>query len=67
MRRLPFTLRLALGISALAGAAATLFPVRAADRGDARPLPFLSDDYPKALGEARARARPLFIEAWAPW
>ncbi len=35
--------------------------------GDPRPLPFLSDDYPAALGDARARGLPLFIEAWAPW
>lgn len=30
-------------------------------------LPFIEDDYPKALAEARATHRPLFIEAWAPW
>ena len=30
-------------------------------------LPFVSDDYPKALAEARAQRLPLFIEAWAPW
>ena len=30
-------------------------------------LPFVEDDYPKALAEARARKLPLFIEAWAPW
>ncbi|MGE5125957.1 MAG: hypothetical protein ACM3PV_06685 [Betaproteobacteria bacterium] len=36
-------------------------------RCDARPLPFLSDDYAKALADARARSLPLFIEAWAPW
>ena len=30
-------------------------------------LPFLADDYDKALAEARARRVPLFIEAWAPW
>lgn len=30
-------------------------------------LPFISDDYPKALAEARARKLPIFIEAWAPW
>jgi hypothetical protein len=30
-------------------------------------LPFIEDDYPKALQEARARKLPLFIEAWAPW
>ena len=32
-----------------------------------RVLPFISDDYPKALAEARARKLPIFIEAWAPW
>ncbi len=32
-----------------------------------RVLPFISDDYPKALAEARTRKLPIFIEAWAPW
>ena len=30
-------------------------------------LPFINDDYGKALAEAKARNLPLFIEAWAPW
>jgi len=30
-------------------------------------LPFVEDDYARALAEARARKLPLFIEAWAPW
>ena len=30
-------------------------------------LPFISDDYTKALAEARSQKLPLFIEAWAPW
>jgi len=30
-------------------------------------LPFVEDDYGRALAEARARKLPLFIEAWAPW
>jgi hypothetical protein len=34
---------------------------------EGRALPFIADDYAKALGEARARSLPLFIEAWAPW
>jgi len=59
MRRLA-PLALLLGLAAAA-------PLGAADHGDARPLPFVADDYEKALGDARARARPLFIEAWAPW
>ena len=30
-------------------------------------LPFIEDDYGKALAEAKAKKLPLFIEAWAPW
>jgi hypothetical protein len=60
MRRLaPLALLVALG--AAAPAAGSL-----AER-EGRALPFIADDYAKALGEARARSLPLFIEAWAPW
>ncbi len=30
-------------------------------------LPFLEDDYGRALSQARERGVPLFLEAWAPW
>lgn len=30
-------------------------------------LPFIEDDYGKAIAEAKERNLPLFIEAWAPW
>lgn len=30
-------------------------------------LPFIQNDYDRALAEARARKVPLFIEVWAPW
>jgi hypothetical protein len=30
-------------------------------------LPFIADDYPKALAEAKASKKPIFFEAWAPW
>ncbi len=30
-------------------------------------LPFIHDDYPKALAEAKQRGKPLFVDAWAPW
>ncbi|MHB8420414.1 MAG: hypothetical protein ACYDCL_20265 [Myxococcales bacterium] len=33
----------------------------------AGPLPFVQNDYPAALAQARSRGLPLFIEAWAPW
>jgi tetratricopeptide (TPR) repeat protein len=35
--------------------------------GPAEALPFIEDDYPKALSEARARHLPLFVDTWAPW
>jgi hypothetical protein len=30
-------------------------------------LPFVEDDYERALAEARARKVPIFVETWAPW
>ncbi len=30
-------------------------------------LPFIEDDYSRAIAEARARNVPIFLEAWAPW
>ena len=30
-------------------------------------LPFIEDDYSRALAEARARHVPIFVETWAPW
>ncbi len=28
---------------------------------------FVEDDYPRALAQAKASGKPLFIDAWAPW
>ncbi len=28
---------------------------------------WISDDYPRALAEAKARKVPIFVDAWAPW
>jgi len=30
-------------------------------------LPFVHDDYPKALALARARQVPILADVWAPW
>jgi tetratricopeptide (TPR) repeat protein len=30
-------------------------------------LPFIEDDYSRALAAAKARNVPLFVDAWAPW
>ena len=30
-------------------------------------LPFIVDDFPSALAQAKERDLPLFVETWAPW
>src|SRR3954452_13495376 len=43
----------------------------AADAGSGKALPsavpFIEDDYPRALALARNTGKPLFVDAWAPW
>jgi hypothetical protein len=41
--------------------------VSAALGASATALPFINDNYPKALGEAKQRKLPIFVEVWAPW
>jgi hypothetical protein len=31
------------------------------------PLPFIEDDYARAVAEAKSRGLPLFVDTWAPW
>lgn len=40
---------------------------RAAAHAAALAVPFLEDDYTRAVAQARERRVPIFIEAWAPW
>lgn len=51
--------------SLLFAAALTVPLVAAAEVREA--LPFIEDDYPRALAEARTRKLPLFVDSWAPW
>ncbi|RKH37302.1 thioredoxin family protein [Corallococcus sicarius] len=39
----------------------------AADTHAEGPLPFIADDYARALAEAKAKGVPLFVDTWAPW
>jgi hypothetical protein len=46
-----------LGVSSVAAAADAAKGV----------LPFIDDDYGRAVAEAKQRKLPIFVEAWAPW
>lgn len=62
------TILLAALVSSAAPAqmsAAPAAPAKAAAKPEV--LPFISDDYARAVAEAKARGVPIFIEAWAPW
>lgn len=41
--------------------------IGAAPKPGASVLPFIHDDYPKALAEAKARNVPIFVETSARW
>jgi hypothetical protein len=41
--------------------------VPAGDSHTSEALPFIEDDYPRALADAKARHVPIFVDAWAPW
>jgi hypothetical protein len=41
-----------------------LTPCRA---GAGAHLPFINDNYSKAVEQAKQRKLPIFVEVWAPW
>ncbi len=49
-------------VAALVMASAMAGSAMAADT-----LPFIEDDYAKAMARAKAKNVPIFVEAWAPW
>ncbi len=49
-------------------AAAKRSPAHAAHKAPAHGvLPWVEDDYAKALSAAKAKDVPIFVEIWAPW
>ncbi len=30
-------------------------------------LPFVENDFTKAVAQAEAKKKPIFVDAWAPW
>jgi len=66
----PAVLVLALALSASSALAATTPATAPAPKTRAHPkpvVPFIEDDYARAVDEAKARKVPIFVEAWAPW
>jgi hypothetical protein len=53
--------------AAALAAAWTLLGAGSADPGPRSAVPFIADDYPSAVAQARAKKLPIFVEAWAPW
>ena len=57
---------LALGMVSGRVTTATAAPAAAAP---ARPmvLPWIEDDWTRAVAQAKQRKLPIFVESWAPW
>jgi tetratricopeptide (TPR) repeat protein len=64
--RLPLSCLLAVGLWGCAATSGSSVSEPSAAHAQA-PLPFIENDYPRALAEARARGLPLFVDTWAPW
>jgi hypothetical protein len=58
-------LSLALGTLATPAAAAPARPPRVSAAPS--PLPWIANDWPRAVSLAKARKVPIFVENWAPW
>ena len=41
--------------------------ISSASAGARTGLPFIHNDYGKALSQAKERNKPIFVECWAPW
>ncbi len=64
--RLPISSLLVVGLVACTAARTSAVSEPSAAHAQA-PLPFIEDDYPRALSEAKSRGLPLFVDTWAPW
>lgn len=61
-------MRSALLMGALVAATIACVPVVAdAAESPKEALPFIEDDYGRAVREATKNKLPIFVDAWAPW
>jgi thioredoxin-like negative regulator of GroEL len=66
MRVMRLSFLIAFSLSACA-ASKPATPVTTAARTAHETLPFIHDDYARALAGAKTQKKPLFVDAWAPW
>jgi nitrous oxide reductase accessory protein NosL len=52
---------LLLGVSGIAGCTGS------GAKGAPEALPFIHDDYARALSDARGKKLPIFADVWTPW
>ncbi len=64
---MPVALVPVVALAAPPASATAAAPARSRSSAPRMVLPYIQDDYARALAEARARKVPLFIESWAPW
>lgn len=73
MVRLPIALVVLAGVLTAGALPASAAPKAPAKAGSSRPeawkpaVPFIEDDFGRALALAKERRLPVFIEGWAPW
>src|SRR6202040_2071716 len=66
MRRTVPAVVLCVACACASTSTSTSTPTATATRSLSSPT-FIEDDYPRALAQARAEGKPLFVDAWAPW
>ena len=67
VRPLMTTLLAALLLAPATHAATTTAPAKSATAKWQPVVPFIEDDFGRALALAKERKLPVFIEGWAPW
>ena len=47
--------------------ATTLFAILAIPAMAKEVVPFIEDDFTRAVAAAKTKKEPIFVDAWAPW
>ena len=61
------SLLLSISSAALLSLSAAASPAAPSSAAPKAALPWIENDYARAMAEAKRRGVPVFVEAWAPW